>query len=229
MQCLRRCVAQLTLHDAASFAVPLVCIAGASRVADCSALRLAIGCTCKHCTRQCCLQLRAHTCRSCCSTSRHVSTAHRSADPTLCVLCVRVRDLSQPEHSIDGRTVDVKRAVPKSEAPGPSRVTRLAEMNKIFVGGLAPSVTVAEFRTYFEGFGAVVDAVVMFDRQTQRSRGFGFVTFQDDAVVQNVLMGTHELNGARSLLNQALWSCVATASTGRFCTHSSDCPVCCKG
>jgi RNA-binding protein Musashi len=102
---------------------------------------------------------------------------------------------AQPEHSIDGRTVDVKRAVPKSEAPGPSRVTRLAEMNKIFVGGLAPSVTVAEFRTYFEGFGAVVDAVVMFDRQTQRSRGFGFVTFQDDAVVQNVLMGTHELNG----------------------------------
>ncbi|KAG5190568.1 hypothetical protein JKP88DRAFT_175552 [Tribonema minus] len=107
--------------------------------------------------------------------------------------------LTQAEHSIDGRTVDVKRAVPKSEAPGPSRTARPADTNKVFVGGLAPSVTVAEFRTYFEGFGAVSDAVVMFDRQTLRSRGFGFVTFQEDSVVQNVLMGTHEINGERSL------------------------------
>eukprot|EP00611_Tribonema_gayanum_P019239 TRINITY_DN3285_c0_g1_i3.p1 TRINITY_DN3285_c0_g1~~TRINITY_DN3285_c0_g1_i3.p1 ORF type:complete len:330 (+),score=99.60 TRINITY_DN3285_c0_g1_i3:118-1107(+) len=103
--------------------------------------------------------------------------------------------LAQPEHNIDGRVVDVKRAVPKSEAPGPARATRQADFNKVFVGGLAPSVTAAEFRQYFEGFGAVSDAVVMFDRQTQRSRGFGFVTFQDESVVQNVLMGTHELNG----------------------------------
>src|SRR5690349_8554647 len=76
----------------------------------------------------------------------------------------------QEEHSIDGRSVDVKRAVPKSAAPGPARAARLTELNKIFVGGLAPSVTVAEFKEYFENFGAVVDAVVMFDRQTQRSR-----------------------------------------------------------
>ncbi|CAM9870301.1 unnamed protein product, partial [Choristocarpus tenellus] len=99
------------------------------------------------------------------------------------------------EHKIDGKIVDVKRAVPKSEAPGPSRSNRPTETNKIFVGGLAPSVTMGEFRKYFESFGGVVDAVVMFDRQTQRSRGFGFVTFQEDSVVQNVLMGTHEING----------------------------------
>lgn len=53
----------------------------------------------------------------------------------------------------------------------------------------------AEFRKYFEAFGSVVDAVVMFDRQTQRSRGFGFVTFQEDAVVHDIMMGTHEING----------------------------------
>lgn len=53
----------------------------------------------------------------------------------------------------------------------------------------------AEFRKYFETFGGVVDAVVMFDRQTQRSRGFGFVTFQDDSVVHDVMMSTHEING----------------------------------
>eukprot|EP00752_Nemacystus_decipiens_P016539 g14782.t1 len=103
--------------------------------------------------------------------------------------------LSQ-EHKIDGKVVDVKRAVPKSEAPGPSsRSSRPAETNKIFVGGLAPTVMMAEFRKYFETFGSVVDAVVMFDRQTQRSRGFGFVTFQEDSVVHEIMMGTHEING----------------------------------
>ena len=48
---------------------------------------------------------------------------------------------------------------------------------KVFVGGLSQSVTDDEFRAYFEQFGVVTDAVVMFDRQTQRSRGFGFATF----------------------------------------------------
>ncbi|CAM9121368.1 unnamed protein product, partial [Hapterophycus canaliculatus] len=75
------------------------------------------------------------------------------------------------------------------------RSSRPAETNKIFVGGLAPTVMMAEFRKYFETFGGVVDAVVMFDRQTQRSRGFGFVTFQEDAVVREIMMGTHEING----------------------------------
>ena len=32
---------------------------------------------------------------------------------------------------------------------------------------------------FFEQFGAVLDSVVMFDRETQRSRGFGFITFVD--------------------------------------------------
>lgn len=38
----------------------------------------------------------------------------------------------------------------------------------------------AQFKTYFEKFGTVTDAVVMMDRATQRSRGFGFVTFADE-------------------------------------------------
>mmetsp|Transcript_5958 Transcript_5958/g.8969 ORF Transcript_5958/g.8969 Transcript_5958/m.8969 type:complete len:410 (-) Transcript_5958:107-1336(-) len=111
--------------------------------------------------------------------------------------------LAHGEHTINGRAVDVKRAVKKSEAPGPSRNLRPMESNKVFVGGLAPSVSVNEFRQYFETFGQVVDAVVMFDRQTQRSRGFGFVTFHDPLVVQAVLMGIHEINGKMVEVKQA--------------------------
>lgn len=55
-----------------------------------------------------------------------------------------------------------------------------SESKKIFVGGLAPSVTEQDFRGYFEEFGKITDAVVMIDRDTQRSRGFGFITFDEE-------------------------------------------------
>lgn len=54
------------------------------------------------------------------------------------------------------------------------------ESKKIFVGGLATSVTEDAFRDYFQKFGNVTDAVVMMDRNTQRSRGFGFITFDSE-------------------------------------------------
>lgn len=49
------------------------------------------------------------------------------------------------------------------------------------------TVTEQEFRDFFEQFGAVMDSVVMFDRDTHRSRGFGFVTFEDPAVCNRLL------------------------------------------
>jgi RNA recognition motif-containing protein len=55
------------------------------------------------------------------------------------------------------------------------------------------TVTREEFRLYFEQFGAVFDSVIMFDRETQRSRGFGFVTFEDPESAARVLsMGTEQ-------------------------------------
>jgi hypothetical protein len=71
------------------------------------------------------------------------------------------------------------------------------QARKIFVGGLAPSVTDADFRAYFEKFGPIVDAVVMFDRQTQRSRGFGFITFEAEASLDGVfeVSDRHDFKG----------------------------------
>jgi RNA-binding protein Musashi len=48
-----------------------------------------------------------------------------------------------------------------------------SESCKIFVGGLASEVTEKEFGDYFSKFGIVKDAVVMVDRNTGSSRGFG--------------------------------------------------------
>lgn len=64
--------------------------------------------------------------------------------------------------------MEVKRAVPREEGREKvSSATRL-DRRKIFVGGLAGSVTEEEFRTYFERFGVILDAVVMIDRDTNR-------------------------------------------------------------
>jgi len=62
-----------------------------------------------------------------------------------------------------------------------------AAPGKLFVGGLSNSTTVEDYRTHFEQYGAVKDAVIMQDRITNRSRGFGFVVFEDPAAVDAVL------------------------------------------
>ncbi|MCA9577262.1 MAG: RNA-binding protein, partial [Myxococcales bacterium] len=49
--------------------------------------------------------------------------------------------------------------------------------SKLFCGGLAWATTDETLRSAFEPFGEVTDAKVVQDRETGRSRGFGFVTF----------------------------------------------------
>ena len=75
-------------------------------------------------------------------------------------------------------------------SPGPART------KKIFVGGLASTVTENDFKKYFDQFGTITDVVVMYDHNTQRPRGFGFITYDSEDAVDKVLYKTfHELNG----------------------------------
>uniref|UniRef100_A0A8C2WUB6 RNA binding motif protein 24a n=1 Tax=Cyclopterus lumpus TaxID=8103 RepID=A0A8C2WUB6_CYCLU len=50
---------------------------------------------------------------------------------------------------------------------------------KIFVGGLPYHTSDSSLRKYFEVFGEIEEAVVITDRQTGKSRGYGFVTMAD--------------------------------------------------
>ncbi len=56
--------------------------------------------------------------------------------------------------------------------------------NRLFVGGLSFNTTDLSLRDGFTRFGEIAEAKVILDRETSRSRGFGFVTFADPAAAQ---------------------------------------------
>mgnify|MGYP001417840848 FL=1 len=52
--------------------------------------------------------------------------------------------------------------------------------SKLFIGNLSWEVTAEDLKALFAGAGAVVDAAVISDKMTGRSRGFGFITMSSD-------------------------------------------------
>ena len=63
---------------------------------------------------------------------------------------------------------------------------------KLFVAGLSYAMTDDALRSLFAEYGSVESAQIITDRETNRSKGFGFVEFADDAAAQAAIAG---LNG----------------------------------
>ena len=77
--------------------------------------------------------------------------------------------------------------------------------SKLYVGGLAWGTDDQGLRAAFEQIGPVADAKVMTDRETGRSRGFGFVTFVDASNAQKAIqqMDGTQLDGRNIAVNMA--------------------------
>ena len=77
--------------------------------------------------------------------------------------------------------------------------------NKLYVGNLAYSVRDDELLQAFSQFGAVTSAKVMMDRDTGRSKGFGFVEMGSDAEAQAAIEGMNgqPLAGRAIVVNEA--------------------------
>lgn len=76
---------------------------------------------------------------------------------------------------------------------------------KVYVGNLSWNTTDETLREAFNGFGQVLDSIVMRDRDTGRSRGFGFVTFENKQEAESAInnLNEQELDGRRIKINLA--------------------------
>jgi RNA-binding protein Musashi len=92
------------------------------------------------------------------------------------------RVLAVPAHTLDGKKIDPKHATPKNKGK-PATGSRT---KKVFVGGVSQDTSAEEVKAYFSQFGRVEEAVMLMDQQTKRHRGFGFVTFESEDVVDRV-------------------------------------------
>ncbi|XP_059661277.1 glycine-rich RNA-binding protein 3, mitochondrial-like [Cornus florida] len=85
-------------------------------------------------------------------------------------------------HVINGKQVEIKRTIPKGAAESKDFKTK-----KIFVGGIPTSVTEDELKNFFSKYGKVVEHEIIRDHVTERSRGFGFIVFDSEQVVDSII------------------------------------------
>ncbi|CAI0377456.1 unnamed protein product [Linum tenue] len=76
---------------------------------------------------------------------------------------------------------------------------------RCFVGGLAWATTDEALQEAFSHFGEIVESKVINDRETGRSRGFGFVTFRDQQAMKDAIEGMNgqNLDGRNITVNEA--------------------------
>lgn len=77
--------------------------------------------------------------------------------------------------------------------------------NKLYVGNLSFRVTSEDLQDYFGSAGTVESANVVFDRETGRSRGFGFVEMVDEDSANNAIaqFNGQEYDGRNIVVNEA--------------------------
>ncbi|XP_062220336.1 probable RNA-binding protein ARP1 isoform X3 [Phragmites australis] len=70
-------------------------------------------------------------------------------------------------------------------------------LTKVFVGGLAWETPSEGLREHFQGYGEILEAVVITDRETGRSKGYGFVIFRDPESAQQAVQNPNPVIAGR--------------------------------
>ena len=107
-------------------------------------------------------------------------------------------------HELGGKTLETKRATPRSDAGKPEAQ---ASVKKIFIGGVSDEMEDDDIRGHFEEFGKVQTVEQLKWNDTGKKRGFGFVEFDDyDAVDKVVLIGKHTIKVGGTIISSPLTS-----------------------
>lgn len=119
----------------------------------------------------------------------------RGIDPDLAEPSVGPPSDALPEVKLEDVVISVARQ-PRRGDFGPT---------KLFVGGLGSMTTATELRAFFSRFGELVDAMVVVNRSTGQSRGFGFVSYRNSVEANQAIAATDgtELDGHPIRVNHA--------------------------
>ncbi|KAJ0869272.1 putative RNA recognition motif domain, nucleotide-binding alpha-beta plait domain superfamily [Helianthus annuus] len=103
-------------------------------------------------------------------------------------------------HVISGKQVEIKRTIPKGSAESKDFKTK-----KIFVGGIPAAVTEDEFKEFFSKYGKVSEHEIIRDHVTKRPRGFGFIVFESEQAVDEILANGNmiDMNGTQVEIKKA--------------------------
>ncbi|CAI9763180.1 unnamed protein product [Fraxinus pennsylvanica] len=107
------------------------------------------------------------------------------ADPSV------VDKVIEETHIINGKQVEIKRTIPRGAIGSKDFKTK-----KIFVGGIPTTVAEDEFKDFFSKFGELKEQQIMRDHSSGRSRGFGFITFETEQSVDDILANGNRLEFA---------------------------------
>ncbi|KAK1559754.1 hypothetical protein Q3G72_017978 [Acer saccharum] len=92
------------------------------------------------------------------------------------------REHKELDKKLEQKEVEIKRTIPKGSGQSKDFKTK-----KIFVGGIPQLVSEDELKNFFSKYGKVLEQQIILDRETNRSRGFGFITFDNEEVVDEML------------------------------------------
>ena len=110
--------------------------------------------------------------------------------------------LIKADHRFDGREI----IRPKFEESGSNNQRNDRPKGaKLFIGGLPRSIDTVRLKEIFSKHGEVIDAIVMTDKETGNSRGFGFVTFTGKASAKSAIEELHkfEFDGRKITVKDA--------------------------
>ncbi|KAL5280983.1 DAZAP1 family protein [Megaselia abdita] len=107
--------------------------------------------------------------------------------------------LQNGPHMLDGRTID-----PKPCNPRTLQKPKKGGGYKVFLGGLPSNVTETDLRSFFGHYGKVTEVVIMYDQEKKKSRGFGFLSFEEEKSVEHVTNERYiNLNGKQVEIKKA--------------------------
>lgn len=116
-------------------------------------------------------------------TFKHMESAHNA--------------LKAPSKMIDGRLAVCNLAC--EGLSGASTTPDLAQ-RKLYIGGLSPNITSEELLKYFEKHGDIEEGSVAYDKDTNVSRGFGFVTFKTVEAAKKAIDDPNKILGGRNII-----------------------------